>query len=251
MTLALQGNRPCHGKENAGNELIRRMLQKGLSVDTLYRERNMTISPEDIIKIVLSVFAGGVIGIEREFRDKAAGFRTLIFICAGACLFTILSAKLAPGSDPNRIAANIVTGVGFLGAGVILRDGVRVIGLTTAATIWLTAAVGMGIGGGLYLISGTMILAALIVLWLLPFVEHRIDNVREERKYEIICPPDADKLAALEHTFRDCGLYVKTHSQVKNAQGMTCSWVASGSLKKHETLTGILFADPDLTEVKF
>jgi putative Mg2+ transporter-C (MgtC) family protein len=211
----------------------------------------MTIGLEDIIKIVLSVFAGGLIGIEREFRDKAAGFRTLIFICAGACLFTILSAKLAQGSDPNRIAANIVTGVGFLGAGVILRDGVRVIGLTTAATIWLTAAVGMGIGGGEYLISGTMILAALIVLWLLPYVEHRIDNVREERKYEVVCPADADKLAGLEHTFRDCGLHVKTHSQVKNAAGMTCSWVASGHPKKHEELTRILFEDPELIEVRF
>jgi putative Mg2+ transporter-C (MgtC) family protein len=70
----------------------------------------MTISPEDVIKIVLAVVAGGLIGIERELRDKAAGFRTLIFINVGACLFTILSAKLAPGSDPNRIASNIVTG---------------------------------------------------------------------------------------------------------------------------------------------
>jgi len=83
----------------------------------------MTISSEDVIKILLAVLAGGLIGIERELRDKAAGFRTLIFISVGACLFTILSAKLAPGSDPNRIASNIVTGVGFLGAGVILRNG--------------------------------------------------------------------------------------------------------------------------------
>ena len=108
----------------------------------------MILSVEDVIKIVLAVSAGGLIGIEREFRDKAAGFRTLIFICAGACLFTILSFRLAANSDSTRIAANIVTGVGFLGAGVILRDGGRVIGLTTAAMVWLTAAIGMGIGGG-------------------------------------------------------------------------------------------------------
>ena len=95
----------------------------------------MILNPEDILKILLAVIAGGLIGIEREFRDKAAGFRTLIFICTGACLFTILSAKLAP-NDSVRIAANIVTGVGFLGAGVILRDGGKVIGLTTAAMIW-------------------------------------------------------------------------------------------------------------------
>ncbi|HQN05552.1 MAG TPA: MgtC/SapB family protein [Anaerolineaceae bacterium] len=211
----------------------------------------MTINPEDVIKILLAVLAGGLIGIERELRDKAAGFRTLIFISVGACLFTILSAKLASGSDPTRIASNIVTGVGFLGAGVILRDGARVIGLTTAATIWLTAAVGMGIGGGQYLIAGVVVLAAMVVLWLLPFVEHRIDNMREERKYEVVCPADADKLAALEHTFRDCGLHIKTHSQVKNAGGMTCSWVANGSPAKHEQLTRILFADPELREVRF
>ena len=211
----------------------------------------MTINPEDVMKILLAVLAGGLIGIERELRDKAAGFRTLIFISVGACLFTILSAKLAPNSDPNRIASNIVTGVGFLGAGVILRDGARVIGLTTAATIWLSAAVGMGIGGGQYLIAGVVVLAALVVLWLLPFVEHRIDNMREERKYEVVCLADADKLAALEHTFRDCGLHIKTHSQVKNAEGMTCSWVASGSPAKHEQLTSILFADPELSEVRF
>ena len=211
----------------------------------------MTISPEDVMKILLAVLAGGLIGIERELRDKAAGFRTLIFISVGACLFTILSAKLASGSDPTRIASNIVTGVGFLGAGVILRDGARVIGLTTAATIWLTAAVGLGIGGGQYLIAGVVVLAALVVLWLLPFVEHRIDNMREERKYEVVCAADAEKLAALEHTFRDCGLHIKTHSQVKDAGGMTCSWVASGSPAKHEQLTRILFADPELSEVRF
>jgi putative Mg2+ transporter-C (MgtC) family protein len=104
----------------------------------------MYLSMEDVVKIILAVAAGGLIGLEREFRDKAAGFRTLIFICMGAALFTIFSARLAGTNDPTRIAANIVSGVGFLGAGVILREGGRVIGLTTAATIWLTAALGIG-----------------------------------------------------------------------------------------------------------
>ena len=95
---------------------------------------------EDIFKILLAIGIGGAIGLEREYRDKAAGFRTLIFICVGATLFAMLSSKLAGDRDPTRIAANIVSGVGFLGAGVILRDGGRVVGLTTAATIWLVAA---------------------------------------------------------------------------------------------------------------
>ena len=211
----------------------------------------MTITPEDILKILLAVLAGGLIGLEREFRDKAAGFRTLIFICTGACLFTILSYRLAPDTDPNRIAANIVTGVGFLGAGVILRDGGKVIGLTTAATIWLTAAVGMGLGGGEYVTSGVMVLVAMIVLWLLPAVEHRIDNVREERTYEVVCPVSADKFETLEQTFLDCGLRIQSHRQVKSGEEMTCSWHAAGSPKKHDALMRKLFEDAEIKEFRF
>ena len=210
----------------------------------------MTLNPEDILKILLAVTAGGLIGIEREYRDKAAGFRTLIFICAGACLFTLLSAKLAPDTDPNRIAANIVTGVGFLGAGVILRDGGKVIGLTTAAAIWLTAAVGMGIGGGEYLLSGMMVLTTMIVLWLLPSVEHRIDNIREERKYEVVCAADIAKLEALENTFREIGLTIQNHSQVKIGEQVTCTWNVSGSPAKHKKLVHKLFDNPDIRELK-
>ena len=210
----------------------------------------MTLNPEDILKLLLAVTAGGLVGIEREYRDKAAGFRTLIFICAGACLFTILSVKLAPPDDPNRFAANIVTGVGFLGAGVILREGGKVIGLTTAATIWLTAAVGMGIGGGEYLISGIMVLITMIVLWLLPTVEHRIDNTREERKYELVCAADFDKIESLECTFREVGLSIQNHSQIKIGEVVTCSWNVSGSPEKHKKLVQILFNNPDIRELK-
>ena len=211
----------------------------------------MTLNPEDILKIVLAVAAGGLIGIEREFRDKAAGFRTLIFICVGSCLFTILSSYFAPASDPNRIAANIVTGVGFLGAGVILRYDGKVIGLTTAATIWTTAAVGMGIGGGAYMISAIVVAAALFVLWLLPAVEQRIDNAREERKYEVVCTADMAKFDSLERTFRECGLRIQNHSQVKTGQQMVCSWNASGSLARHEDLVHRLFQDPEISELKW
>jgi len=211
----------------------------------------LTLNPEDIIKILLAVAAGGLIGIEREFRDKAAGFRTLIFICVGSCLFTMLSSSFAPASDPNRIAANIVTGVGFLGAGVILRNGGKIIGLTTAATIWLTAAVGMGIGGGAYLISAIVVAAALVVLWLLPAVEHRIDNAREERNYEVVCTADLAKYEALERTFRECGLRIQNHSQVKTGQQMVCSWNASGSLARHEDLVRRFFQDTEISELKW
>ena len=121
----------------------------------------MSLLPEDIIKLLLAVLTGGLIGAEREFRDKAAGFRTIILICVGAALFTMFSLRLGGDKDPVRIAASVVSGVGFLGAGAILRSDGRIVGLTTASTIWLAAALGMGIGGGQYLISG---LGAIVVL---------------------------------------------------------------------------------------
>jgi putative Mg2+ transporter-C (MgtC) family protein len=146
----------------------------------------MVLTQEDILKLVFAIVIGGLIGAEREFRDRAAGFRTIILICVGATLFTIFSVKLGGVEDPVRVAANIVTGVGFLGAGVLLRDGGRVIGLTTAATIWLSASLGMGIGAADYALTALATAAVLIVLWVFPAIEHRIESAREARTYEVI-----------------------------------------------------------------
>lgn len=103
----------------------------------------MTLFPEDFIQLLLAIFIGGLIGAEREYRDKAAGFRTIMLICVGATIFTNFSVKLGGDMEPTRIAASIVTGVGFLGAGAILRGSRHVTGLTTASTIWLAAALGV------------------------------------------------------------------------------------------------------------
>jgi putative Mg2+ transporter-C (MgtC) family protein len=211
----------------------------------------MLFQPEDFLKIILAVVAGGLIGIEREFRDKAAGFRTLIFICIGATLFTILSYGLASSGDPNRIAAGIVTGVGFLGAGVILRERGQVIGLTTAATIWLTAAIGMALGGGEYLLAGTVVLVVMAVLWFFPKAEHWIDNRREDRTYEVICSLQPEKFLQLEEMFRSCGLTVRAHRQTKAGDSMVCTWSASGSLQAHEQVMNRLFSDQNVKEFHF
>lgn len=139
----------------------------------------MTLLPEDLYKILFATLVGGLIGIEREYREKAAGFRTIILICVGATLFTIFSSKL--DGDPARIAANIVSGVGFLGAGVILRSGGQIVGLTTASTIWLTAALGMGIGAGEYILVAIVVPIILVTLWIFPKFERWIDALRSER----------------------------------------------------------------------
>ena len=211
----------------------------------------MIFAPEDLLKIILAVLVGGAIGIEREFRDKAAGFRTLIFICLGAALFTMFSVNLAGEKDPTRIAANIVSGVGFLGAGVILREGGRVIGLTTASAIWLTAALGMGIGGGQYPIITIAVVMVLLVLWIFPLFEQRIDNIREEHIYEITFYPSEDKFTALEQAFRDSGLKVRSHRHTKCDGKLTCSWSAWGTPEAHQRITRQFLADQDVLEFRF
>lgn len=140
------------------------------------------ILTEDLIRLLLAVAAGGLIGLEREFRDKAAGFRTLIFICTGAALFTILSHQLGGVNDPVRIAANIVTGVGFLGAGTILQSRGSVVGLTTAATLWVVAAIGMAVGFGASVEAAGATVLVLIVLIPLRSLEARAEA--HQRKSE-------------------------------------------------------------------
>jgi putative Mg2+ transporter-C (MgtC) family protein len=211
----------------------------------------MDFQLEDLLKVALAVVVGGIIGIEREFRDKAAGFRTLIFICVGSTLFTLCSFKLAGDKDPTRIASNIVSGVGFLGAGVILRDGGRVIGLTTASTVWLTAALGMGIGGGYYGLTGVTALLALIVLWAFPRVEKWINDIREERTYEIVCRLDLKKPEMLDAAFHANGLRAWRSRQIKTGDTITITYQASGSAAAHERIMAVLFADEDVKEFRF
>ena len=143
------------------------------------------ITGHEILKLFLSVLVGSILGIEREVRGKSAGFRTLALICFGATLFTIISYIL--GIDPNRdrLAANVITGVGFLGAGVIFRTNSSVSGITTAASIWIAAALGMMIGIGEYEITGISLVLALMILYTLDFIQFWIDDKFQHRNYTI------------------------------------------------------------------
>jgi putative Mg2+ transporter-C (MgtC) family protein len=131
------------------------------------------MSPLDLtLRLLLAAGLGAVIGLERERHRKPAGLRTNILIAVGAALFTTLSVHLAGvGGTPDRIAAQIVTGVGFLGAGAILHSGVTVQGMTTAATIWVNAAVGMAVGAGEYVMAAVATGITLVVLALLAPIE--------------------------------------------------------------------------------
>jgi putative Mg2+ transporter-C (MgtC) family protein len=205
----------------------------------------------DLVKLLLAMAVGGAIGAEREFHDKLAGFRTMIFICVGSTLFTILSVKLPGEHDPARIAANVVTGIGFLGAGAILRDGGRIVGLTTAATIWLVAALGMGIGVGQYAFVLLATLVVLVVLAAFPKLEHWIDNQRETRTYRVVCNLEPDRFADIEQVFRQTGLRVRAHKHQKRGEEMIGIWEAAGRPADHEIIMEKLFANPDVKELTF
>src|SRR6267142_1743332 len=127
---------------------------------------------EMMLRLLLAAGLGAAIGLEREYRRKPAGLRTNMLIAIGSALFTMLSFEVARVTGtPDRIAAQIVTGVGFLGGGAILRSGSTIHGMTTAATIWVNAAIGMAAGAGAFMVATGSTIITLIVLAVLPPIE--------------------------------------------------------------------------------
>src|SRR6476620_5210140 len=127
-------------------------------------------------QLLMVIVVGGLIGAEREFRSKSAGFRTMILICLGSWIFTTVSMSIGHSSN-DRIASNIVTGIGFLGAGVIYKSDNRINGITTAATIWAVAALGMGIADHAYVLVGISTVVIMSALMLLTKLERIIDRI--------------------------------------------------------------------------
>jgi len=136
-----------------------------------------TTFSDALLRLALAAALGGAIGLEREYHHKPAGLRTNMLIALGSALFSVLSIELgAAAGSPDRVAAQVVTGIGFLGAGAILRSGENIHGLTTAATIWVNAAIGMAAGLGLHVIATGAAALTLIVLAILPFIERRFEQ---------------------------------------------------------------------------
>ena len=124
------------------------------------------------LQLVLAAFLSALIGMDRERKEHDAGLRTHMLVGVGACLFTVLSYLAFPGGDPTRIASQILPGIGFLGAGTILKYGRSIKGLTTAASIWITAAVGMAVGAGVWFLA----IFATLLIWFVLVVLRRIER---------------------------------------------------------------------------
>jgi putative Mg2+ transporter-C (MgtC) family protein len=141
---------------------------------------------EELLRVAVAAALGGAVGLERELREREAGFRTHMLVAVGSALFTLVSAYgfrefLVNGgsvvrADPTRIAAQIVTGIGFLGAGAIIRQGLSIRGLTTAATLWVVAAIGLAAGAGYYSAAVITTLLALFSLWPLRIAAHVVTS---------------------------------------------------------------------------
>lgn len=203
---------------------------------------------DGVLRILIAIGIGAVIGAEREYGDKSAGFRTMIMISTGACLFTILSIRIGDPDDVTRIAANIVTGVGFLGAGAILREGGRLMGLTTASAIWLTAALGMGVGGGQIMLVLFATVAILIVLVVFPFIERIIDAMRDRRTYHVTCALTSNAIDEADAILRETGLRIFAVNRNKKGPVLIGSWVTVGSPRQHAAAAQKILAHPDIQE---
>ena len=146
---------------------------------------NIAIYFEEAAQVSVAFVIGAIIGLEREFRSKPAGFRTMILISVGSCLYTILSKEVIGNAGADRIASNIVTGIGFIGAGVIFKEGISVNGLTTAALIWVTAALGMAIGYHNYPLAIVVSAIVVIALFVLEPVQRFINRFHKVKDYKI------------------------------------------------------------------
>jgi putative Mg2+ transporter-C (MgtC) family protein len=216
------------------------------------------IELEFLIKIGLSIVLGGVIGLERESSQHPAGLRTMILVCLGSTLFMFIPYFSLDESfgglnvvlDVTRVAAGVVTGIGFLGAGVIFKEGINVKGLTTAASIWIVASVGLLVGIGFYLIA---IVATIAITMILHFV-HILEQERfryDEYKFLRIRIKDKKNVKnKIEHLLRSKKMKIELYNFKRAEKELILKYnVQPPRTMKKDRITNLLLNDPDVVEI--
>jgi putative Mg2+ transporter-C (MgtC) family protein len=183
----------------------------------------MEIPWDYILRMVFAFVAGCALGLEREYRDKPAGLRTIILITVGAALFSLLNFTIDSQSR-DRIASTVVTGVGFVGGGVIFKEGVNVRGVTTAATIWVAAAIGMAMGFGNYWLAFTTLLLTLMVLTVLSKAEKFLDSKYYQRDFKFSFRHEEYSLDELEKEFKTREIKFQRFCLTKNKNELTVQY---------------------------
>jgi putative Mg2+ transporter-C (MgtC) family protein len=205
-----------------------------------------------LLKLGAAILLGGAIGLERQIAGKPAGLRTNILICVGSALVMDLSMHLTGpdgrAGDPARIAAQVVTGIGFIGAGTIMQSKGTILGLTSAATIWVVAAIGLTIGAGFYIEGLGAGVAVLLVLSALGAWEHKLVRAHRSVPMTVRTAPQSD-FAPLEHLLKDCGLKVVERSTWDHARDRVFEMLVRGPSRQFEVARDLLVEREDVYDV--
>jgi putative Mg2+ transporter-C (MgtC) family protein len=205
---------------------------------------------ELMLQLGLATLLGGAIGLERELGGKPAGLRTNILICIGSALYTQLSLAMVPaGTDASRVAGQIVTGVGFIGAGTILHARGAVVGLTSAATIWVVAAIGVALGGGHYAEALLSTLIVLVVLQGLGRIEIVVERQSTKSSITVHARPDGAPLEDLETVIRRTGLEIAGQKSRRENVDLVVEYELRGPKRLHDQVMIALLHHPAVRTV--
>ena len=197
------------------------------------------------MSMIMSIICGGIIGFEREYRNKSAGFRTIMLISLGSTIFTIVSGHGSEADD--RISANIITGIGFIGAGVIFKDQISVRGLTTAAVIWTSAAIGMTTGIGYHGLALVFTLITLAILLTITKVEQIIAALQKHNVVKVVFKnSDFDDINQLEKKLSGENLKIERLELSKYDGRLVVVWLISGKKKYLNELDHTLAQIPEI-----
>lgn len=204
-----------------------------------------------LIKVGASMLMASLVGAEREYKSKSAGFRTMILISVGATVFTYCSILIGSPNSADRIASNIATGIGFIGAGVIFKTDNKVNGLTSAATIWAVAGMGMLNAIERYGDAAMVCASILAVQFLLVWVEKLIESYNLIHTYKITCNFEHDTLKHYEKVLAEHHLRIITGKQTKTKNTIMGIWEAAGHSHDHEKFMKEILKDPKVLDFEF
>jgi len=206
-----------------------------------------------LVRLLVALAVGGAVGLEREFKGKPAGIRTNMLICIGSCLLMIISIEIARTAgrvaDPGRIAAQVVTGIGFLGAGTIIRSRFHVSGLTTAATIWVLSALGLAIGAGhiILAVSGAALITATLVF--IGFIESEINKRLSPHTIQLFLDTGEGAVSGVKDIFANLNISSEAIEVKRSRDGWIATFEYTTSPEKHYKLIKTLSSRDGVREV--
>jgi putative Mg2+ transporter-C (MgtC) family protein len=222
-------------------------------MDQLFPQAQMQVLSMFVTRLLVASILGAAIGLERESKHKPAGLRTNMFICFGAAMFTVLSDTLAVEhmGDHTRISAQIIPGIGFIGAGSIMRSGMTVSGLTTAATMFVVASIGMAVGGGLYLPAVFATLLILVALNFLGWFEQRFNLKPAMMKYEVYGSVADDMIGDINRLLEPDHKLMETIDIAPSNGGFRVLFGLASTRSEHKALLEKMNALKSVKSVKF